>query len=190
MNPHESFDPVQLIDRLDRAVGLGDVKHVTAQIKRELEDVARRTKIVLPDRFHHCCGDSYARRLLHRSPELGYTVVVMTWGPGQQTTLHDHAGIWCVECVIEGELEVTRYDLLEESQSGCRFNKVDQMRAGVGNAGCLIPPYEYHVLANALSDRKSMTVHVYGGEMEYCNLYVPRNEVWWDKRRKPLTYDH
>ena len=189
MNSRTSFEPVQLFDRLDRAVGLGDVKHVTERIKQELEDASRNAKIKLPGHFYSCCKDSYARRLLHRNPKLGYTVVVMTWGPGQQTSLHDHAGIWCVECVIEGELDVTQYDLLEESESGCRFNRVNHTRAGVGNVGCLIPPYEYHVLANALSDRKSMTVHVYGGEMEYCNLYEPRNDVWWDKRRKPLTYD-
>jgi len=190
MDGRETTHDQRLIDRLDRAVGLGDVREVTKQIKVDLEQLAREVRINLPERFHRCCETSYARRLLHRSRELGYTVVVMTWGPGQRTHLHDHAGIWCVECVIEGQLDVIQYDLLEESGTGCRFNKVNQIRAGVGEAGCLIPPYEYHVLANALPDRKSMTVHVYGGEMEYCNLYVPRNESWWDKQRKSLSYDH
>ena len=46
----------------------------------------------------------------------------MTWGPGQRTALHDHAGIWCVEGVVEGEMAVTRYELLEEEEDGlCRF---------------------------------------------------------------------
>lgn len=190
MQYHEEVASNRLIDRLDEAVRLGEVERVTERIKQVLEETARREPFDLPDRFHRCCEDSYARRLLHRSEELGYTVVVMTWGPGQQTALHDHAGIWCVECVIEGELDVAQYDLVEESESGCRFDKVSQVRAGVGNAGCLIPPFEYHVLANALPDRKSMTVHVYGGEMDHCHLYVPRNDDWWEKRRKPLTYDH
>ena len=38
----------------------------------------------------------------------------MTWGPGQGTPLHDHAGMWCVEGVLEGRIEVARYDLLDE----------------------------------------------------------------------------
>ena len=42
----------------------------------------------------------------------------MTWGPGQRTALHDHAGIWCVEGVMEGEMEVIRYELLEEGADG------------------------------------------------------------------------
>ena len=45
----------------------------------------------------------------------------MTWGPGQGTPLHDHAGIWCVECVVEGEMEVRQYDLVEENAGSFRF---------------------------------------------------------------------
>ena len=41
-------------------------------------------------------------------------MVVMTWGPGQKTALHDHAGIWCVECVVDGNMEVAQYDLMSE----------------------------------------------------------------------------
>ena len=51
-----------------------------------------------------------------------YTAVVMTWGPGQKTPLHDHAGMWCVECVVEGELEVVQFDLMEQADGRCRFD--------------------------------------------------------------------
>ena len=57
---------------------------------------------MLPDRFRVARAEGYARRLLHRNDRLGYTAVVMTWAPGQRTPLHDHAGIWCVEGVVEG----------------------------------------------------------------------------------------
>ena len=46
----------------------------------------------------------YGRRLLHRDPRGRYTVVVMTWGPGQGTPIHDHANLWCVECVYRGNV--------------------------------------------------------------------------------------
>ena len=64
------------------------------------------------------------------------------------------------------------------------------LRTGVGDAGCLIPPFEYHVLANALSDRASVTLHVYGGEMDRCNLYLPQDDGWWERTPRILQYDN
>jgi hypothetical protein len=58
----------------------------------------------------------------------------------------------------------------------------------VGDAGCLIPPFEHHILRNALEDRRSVTVHVYAGEMSQCNLYLPTDDGWWEKTATPLEY--
>src|SRR6184192_470148 len=101
-----------LIARLDAAVRLGDPAAITGRVKHELESAIRASAVALPERFHRTRASGYARRLLHRSDALGYTAVVMTWGPGQRTALHDHAGIWCVEGVLEGRMDVTQYDLV------------------------------------------------------------------------------
>ncbi len=178
----------ELIHKLDAAVRIGEVQRTTARIKSELEDFCARPDHALPSRFCECRPDGYARRLLHRDPDLGYTVVVMTWGPGQGTELHDHAGIWCVECVVQGELLVTQYDAVEQDGDRFRFEKRQQLRAGVGTAGCLIPPFEYHTLTNALPDRATVTLHVYGGEMSFCNLYRPDDAGWWQQIAKDLGY--
>ena len=58
----------------------------------------------------------------------------------------------------------------------------------LGTAGCLIPPFEYHTLANALSDRPTITLHVYGGEMDFCNLYRPTDQGWWHQVPRSLEY--
>ena len=85
------------IERLREAVQSRDVAMITEKIKRELEEFIPAEGLVLPDRFRRPRADSYARRLLHRDPDLDFTAVVMTWGPSQRTPLHDHSGIWCVE---------------------------------------------------------------------------------------------
>ena len=120
-----------------------------------LQDALRRDGLQLPDRYNVPLPDTYARRLLHRDPEGRYTAVVMTWGPGQKTALHDHAGIWCVECVVDGRMEVTQYDLVSESGDSYRFVQQNCITAERGSAGCLIPPFEYHTLANARPDAAS-----------------------------------
>jgi predicted metal-dependent enzyme (double-stranded beta helix superfamily) len=176
-----------LITRLDAAVQLGDAGAITQRIKRELEGAMRDHAVALPERFHRVRPEGYARRLLHRSRALGYTAVVMTWGPGQGTPLHDHAGIWCVEGVVEGRMDVTQFDLVEEDHDAFRFEQKGCVHAAVGSAGCLIPPFEYHVLANAL-DTPSMTMHIYGGEMTTCHVFEPVDGGRYVRRERALCY--
>ncbi len=162
-----------LIDRLDASVKLGEVHTVTSHVKTALCDLIRAHDLEIPAPFVRPRADHYARRLLFKNPALGYTAVVMTWAPGQTTMLHDHSGMWCVEGVVAGQMSVTRFDLVERVGEHYRFAEVEQVRAGVGSSGALIPPYEYHVLANALADRDSVTLHIYGGEMDHCNVFEP-----------------
>src|SRR5215469_2439215 len=101
-------------ERLDAVVHGESPARVPELVKAILIDVMRTIGFALPDRFRTPRPDTYARRLLHRDPAGAYTAVVMTWGRGQKTSLHDHAGIWCVECVIDGTMEVAQYDLTSE----------------------------------------------------------------------------
>jgi len=176
-----------LIADLDGAVGLGEPIAITSRIKSLLEGAIRASGVSLPPRFHRVRAEGYARRLLHRNDDLGYTAVVMTWAPGQRTPLHDHAGIWCVEGVVEGRMDVTQYDLIEERSDRFRFEEKGCVHAAVGSAGCLIPPFEYHILANAL-DTPSITLHVYGGEMTTCHVFEPLPDGQYVRRERALHY--
>ncbi|HEV7518855.1 MAG TPA: cysteine dioxygenase family protein [Thermoanaerobaculia bacterium] len=181
-----------LLDHLREAVRLGDPAAITERIKHDLEMFSCHG-VRLPERFRRPKPDGYSRRLLHRDSDLGFTALIMTWGPGQHTALHDHAGIWCVEGVIEGEMEVSRYDLTAETAEGiCHFTDQGQVRASVGSAGSLIPPFEYHVLANAHPDQLAITLHVYGGEMDHCSVFEPLpgdSPGRYQRQRHPLRYD-
>jgi predicted metal-dependent enzyme (double-stranded beta helix superfamily) len=178
-----------LIDRLDESVKMGEVHSITSHVKTALCDLIRAKDLEIPEQFIRPRDDHYARRLLFRNDELGYTAVVMTWAPGQTTGLHDHSGMWCVEGVVAGQMSVTRFDLVEKVADRYRFAEVEQVKAGVGSSGALIPPYEYHVLANALHDRPSVTLHIYGGEMERCSLFKPQSDGLWIRTEKNLGYD-
>jgi 3-mercaptopropionate dioxygenase len=178
-----------LIDRLCDAVRLGDVTAIAERIKRDLESFIPNEGLILPEHFRQPKPDTYARRLLYRDDELGFTALVMTWGPGQRTALHDHSGIWCVEGVLEGTMEVTRYELLEEEDGDCRFVERGSVTATAGSAGALIPPFEHHVLANADPSRASLTLHVYGGEMTHCDIFQPVTADHYRRCTRQLSYD-
>src|SRR4051812_43986390 len=121
-----------LLARIDAAVRLRDSAAITQRIKQELQDAIRARTVALPAGFHRVRAEGYARRLLYRNDDLGYTAVVMTWGPGQGTPLHDHAGIWCVEGVVSGQMDVTQFDLVEESDDAYRFEAKGCVQASVG----------------------------------------------------------
>jgi predicted metal-dependent enzyme (double-stranded beta helix superfamily) len=181
-----SFSAVK--PRLDEAVMAGDPAAIAQHVKSALQDALRCNGLDLPQRFRAPRPDTYARRLLHRDERGRYTVVVMTWGPGQGTALHDHAGIWCVECVVDGEMEVTQYDLVSERSGLYRFEPQTRVTAERGSAGCLIPPFEYHTLANARPDGSSVTLHVYGGEMDHCHVFEPGPDGAYRRLTRSLSY--
>jgi predicted metal-dependent enzyme (double-stranded beta helix superfamily) len=181
-----AFEPVRA--EIDQAVGAGDTDRIAQEVKRVLQQSLRCNALSLPSRFHTPRPDTYARRLLHRDPSGRYTVVVMTWGPQQGTALHDHAGIWCVECVVAGEMAVTQYDLVSEENGAYRFEEQNRVVASRGAAGCLIPPFEYHTLANARPDATSVTLHVYGGEMDHCHIFEPSGIGVFRRVTRALQY--
>ena len=173
--------------RLDAVVHAERVERVPELVKAILVDSMQCGSLAVPASFRRPIEGTYARRLLHRDPEGQYTIVVMTWGPGQKTALHDHAGIWCVEGVVEGRMDVTQYDLVEDAGAAYRFEAKGCVHAAVGSAGCLIPPFEYHVLANAL-DVPSVTLHIYGGEMDHCHAFEPLPDGAYGRTTKMLSY--
>lgn len=178
----------ELVECLDEAVQLTSLDAITGRVKAELIKLIRARRLQLPDTYRQTRPEGYARRLLYRSEPFGYTAVVMTWAAGQRTPLHDHSGIWCVEGVVEGTMEVTRFDLVDESGGTFRFAEKGCVKASVGSAGCLIPPFEYHVLANALANEPSITLHVYGGEMDRCHIFEPRADGTYQRVERRLSY--
>lgn len=178
----------ELVSRLDAAVLAETPEAITALVKRDLEELLGRSALQLPERYREPRADCYARRLLYEDPARRYTAVVMTWGPGQGTAVHDHGGLWCVEGVVEGQMSVTQYDVRPDGDA-FRVRAVSApLTAGVGTAGRLIPPTDYHVLANAQADRPSVTLHVYGGNLDGCRVFLPREDGRFEQSVRALTY--
>jgi predicted metal-dependent enzyme (double-stranded beta helix superfamily) len=178
----------ELVSRLEAAVAADTPQAITARVKADLEDLLGRGALVFGERFHVTRPDCYARRLLYKDPADRFTAVVMTWGPGQGTPVHDHGGLWCVEGVVEGEMAVTQYDVRAEGEM-FRVRPVGEpLRAGVGTAGRLIPPTDFHVLANARPDGASLTLHVYGGNLDGCRIFQPAAGGLYQQSVRALSY--
>ncbi len=176
----------RLIEQLDRAVQAGHPEAVAAAVERVLLDAIADPGIELPSVIREPVEGHYARREIYRSAEHGYSVIAMTWAPHQGTPLHDHDGLWCVDGVWQGDLQVTQYELLEEQPQRARFRVVGTIPAGPGSAGKLVPPHEYHVLQNPSDDTVAVSVHVYQAPMEHCTVFLPEGGDGWFRREEKL----
>ena len=186
--PHASPSVQELVRRIDAAMAPKDDESRCRNVKNILEELLGSGNPFLDPRFLAPTPDCYARRLLHRDPAGRYTVVVMVWDKGQGTPLHDHSGMWCVECVYQGRIRVTSYSVRGGNpETGIvQFQQENVIHAGVGEAGALIPPFEYHILENAI-ETPAITIHVYGGEMTSCHTFTPV-DGGWKRGYRELTY--
>ncbi|MEL6214493.1 MAG: cysteine dioxygenase family protein [Pseudomonadota bacterium] len=187
---HPGLQP--LVALIDEAVMLDGESAITDAIKNELCRMIRTNAFELPVGVMSPLADRYARRLLHRDPERGYSIVAMTWGACQSTPIHDHAGMWCVEGVCAGTIDVQQFELMEhvEDEGRYRFEPRNSYMAGIGSAGCLIPPYEYHLIANPCDRSPAVSLHIYGGDMDHCHVFVREGETDWYRRvMRELSFD-
>ncbi|HBK57568.1 MAG TPA: cysteine dioxygenase [Xanthomonadales bacterium] len=160
-----------LIAAIDRAVAMPGDRALTDELRATLCRLIRAHEVRLPDCVFEPVSDHYARRELYRSERLGYSVVAMTWGPGQGTPIHDHSGMWCVEGVWRGQLEITQYELLGADGEVWQFQPVGTLNAGTGSAGSLIPPHEYHTIRNPSSDEIAVSLHIYKDRIASCAVF-------------------
>lgn len=123
----------------------------------------------LPVQFARPHADRYQQYLLHCDPWERFSVVSFVWGPGQKTPLHDHT-VWGMVGVMRG------LELCEEfsrDTAGGRFNATGRHEVNVGDIDLVSPRVgDIHRVANALTDRESVSIHVYGGNIGAVRRHV------------------
>jgi predicted metal-dependent enzyme (double-stranded beta helix superfamily) len=178
-----------LLAVVEEAYAQADAEALTHSLRDGLCRLIKTKAVSLPDCVFEPLEGHYARRELYACPERGTTIVAMTWAPTQGTPIHDHCGLWCVEGVWQGQLEITRYELEEEDGDRARFTRYETLLAGTGTAGSLLPPHEYHTIRNPSPDRIAISLHVYQKAMGTCATFTPIEGDWYLRGCKTLCLD-
>jgi 3-mercaptopropionate dioxygenase len=128
----------------------------------------------LDERFRIGNPDCYARHLLHKDPQNRFVVLSLVWMPGQMTPIHDHS-CWGVMGILDNTLEEVCYDRLDDG-SNKEFCELEQSRGtdvGQGGVAYLLPPYEeIHRIGNT-SSKPTISLHVYGRDLDEINVFDP-----------------
>ncbi len=112
--------------------------------------------------------DCYRQHLLHVSPSRRMSVVSLVWLPGQHTPIHDHVS-WCVVGVYRGAERETRYRLVNGA-----LHEVETIDAQAGHVEVLIPPAENIHAVTAAGDERTISIHVYGADIERLGSSIHR----------------
>lgn len=115
----------------------------------------------LPDEFAEPAPDTYRQYLLHCDPLERFCVVSFVWGPGHRTPIHDHT-VWGLVGVLRGAERCTEFAPHEGSVVARGLEHT--MKPGMIEA---VSPTvgDWHLVANALDDRPSVSIHVYGANI-------------------------
>ncbi len=177
-----------LVDTIEASLDRVPLAGLCERVKQSLQACIREGGAFLDPDTLEPHPRVYGRRLLYRDPAGRFSVILMVWGEGQGTPLHDHAGLWCVECVYRGSVRVRSYDLVEERPDGsCRFELAAEVVTGKGEGGALIPPYDHHVIDNPAGP-PAATIHVYGGDMDWCHAFLPAGGGLYRREKRRLSF--
>src|SRR3954451_22477558 len=117
-------------------------------------------------------AERYTQHLLHVSPTRRLSVVALVWLPGQRTPIHDHIS-WCVVGVYQGIERETHYQLVED-KGGSRLVSGGTFEARPGHVEALVPPQENIHEVTAVGAEKTISIHVYGADIERLGTSILR----------------
>lgn len=133
---------------------------VLAPARDLLADLVQRDDW-LPEACAVADPNKYRQYLLYGDPLDRFSLVSFVWGPGQRTPVHDHL-MWGLVGMLRGEEEATGFD--RDPDGRLRAHPSERLRPG--EIAAVSPMLgDIHVVANALADRPSISIHLYGGNI-------------------------
>ncbi len=153
-----------LIEGLKSVVSAGEVD---ASAIKKIEMIVRNA---IPRLQNTCLCTKQVnpgRYLCYKDSEYGFVVMLMVWGPGDKTAIHDH-GTWGVEAVLKNSLKVITYTECEVSP--------EPLETMVVSAGMVMnntpPSRDIHRVEHFTGD-KAISLHIYGREMTGNRSFFP-----------------
>ncbi len=132
----------------------------------------------LPEEAARPHAKYYQQYLLHCDPLERFSVVSFVWGPGQRTPVHDHC-TWGMVGVLRGAEQTRRF---ARAGKGEPLIAGDSYRLEAGQVDLLSPREgDIHEVSNALADRPSISIHVYGANIGGMSRHVYEPETGIEK---------
>ncbi|GAB3788162.1 cysteine dioxygenase [Dyella agri] len=119
----------------------------------------------------------YLRMPIAHRGSTDYEALLILWPPGHATPIHDHAGLWGLELVLDGVLEVETYAL--SPQPHPQLTSEGSAVLGVGDRASFSGANHAHRCRNFSSQKPALTLHVYGGALDTYRSFRQEEAGRW-----------
>ncbi len=109
--------------------------------------------------------DRFRRHPIAGAKDLDCSALLMYWPPGHATLPHDHGGLWGIEVVLDGVLQVEEF-VRGGTADAPSLTKSSAVYLGIGDAAVFSSPRYVHRCRNLSNATPTLTLHVYGGTLE------------------------
>ena len=153
----------EFVQQMTRLVGEAgdDEKRILSEGKALLGELIAEDDW-LPETFAEADPEHYRQNLLYCDPLERFSVVSFVWGPGQHTPVHDHT-VWGMVGVLRGAETCEEFG--RDPATG-KLEPAGEHRMEQGQIDLVSPTIgDIHRVSNALEDRPSVSIHVYGGNI-------------------------
>ena len=156
-----SIDPAKVCERLAQTVRWPD----SPRAQRLLSDAA-----TMP----------YRRIALDDGTPRSYEALVIAWPPRHATPIHDHDGLWGLEFVLDGALQVDAFHVSENP--AVALESMDSTVVGIGDHVLFTQAGYAHQCRNLSRNSVALSLHVYGGELNSYRSFHRELDRWLAQR--------
>lgn len=120
----------------------------------------------------------YRRIPLRRPSTAGdYSVLLIAWPPDHVTPIHDHDGLWGIELVLDGVLQVESFAMA--MAPSLHLAACGAVPLGIGDYARFSDRDYAHRCRNLSAQRPALSLHVYGGALERFRTFDQDDRGRW-----------
>jgi cysteine dioxygenase len=114
--------------------------------------------------------EHYTRNLVVLEPS--FELLILCWGAGQESPIHNHEGQDCWMAVLDGEIEEVRYPMPASGRPGPLQPK-GSLRFTHGQVAFIRDEMGLHLVRPTRASGPGVTLHLYAAPYDECNCYCP-----------------
>jgi hypothetical protein len=131
-------------------------------------------------------GD-YRRVVLADAASHGYSALLLAWPPGYATPVHDHAGLWGLELVLDGVLAVEAFQLSDHE--GLDLVHSQTTLLGIGDSTAFHGNTYAHRCSNRSRTALALSLHVYGGDLDAYRAFARESRGSWQSTPRRALHE-
>lgn len=157
-----------------------------SEIADELTDLINSFKLDEADwkDYVHFDRNKYTRNLIGLGKGDRFGLMILAWGPGHKSPIHDHDGSHCIMRVLSGSLIETLYkksssetpgmdsdSSLSPAEESEHYRKTGETKISIGQTAYIHDKIGWHRVSNASVQESAVSLHLYAPPIAKCKTY-------------------